>query len=32
MYRASDLARCLTLNQDGVPVRHLMLGTVRVEP
>jgi len=32
MYRAVDLARCLTLDQDGVPVKHVILGTVRVEP
>jgi hypothetical protein len=28
MYRAADLARCLTLDQDGVPVGHVVLGTV----
>jgi hypothetical protein len=32
MYRAADLARCLTLNGDGVPVDRVVLGTVRVEP
>jgi hypothetical protein len=32
MYRAGDLARCLTLDQDGVPVKRMILGTVRVEP
>ena len=32
MYRAADLARCLTLNGDGAPVERVVLGTVRVEP
>jgi len=32
MYRASDLARCLTLDADGQPVAEVLLGTVRVEP
>jgi hypothetical protein len=32
MYRAADLARCLTLNGDGVPVERMVLGAVRVEP
>jgi hypothetical protein len=32
MYRAGDLAPCLTLDQDGVPVERVVLGTVRVEP
>jgi hypothetical protein len=32
MYRAGDLARCLTLDQDGLPVERVVLGTVRVEP
>jgi hypothetical protein len=32
MYRAEDLARALTLNQDGVPVDRVMLGTVRIRP
>jgi hypothetical protein len=32
MYRAADLARCLTLNDDGVPVDRVVLGAVRVEP
>jgi hypothetical protein len=30
MYRAGDLARCLTLNSEGVPVEQVVLGTVRV--
>ena len=30
MYRAADLARCLTLDQDGAPVSRVVLGTVRV--
>jgi hypothetical protein len=30
MYRAADLARCLTLDRDGIPVRQVVLGTVRV--
>jgi hypothetical protein len=32
MYRAVDLARCLTLNEDDVLVDRVVLGTVRVEP
>ena len=32
MYRASDLARCLTLDPDGLPVERVVLGMVRVEP
>ena len=32
MYRAEDLARCLTLDEDGVPVDRVVLGTVRIEP
>jgi hypothetical protein len=32
MYRAGDLARCLTLDQDGLPVERVVLGMVRVEP
>ena len=32
MYRAEDMARCLTLNPDGVPVEQVTLGTVRVGP
>jgi hypothetical protein len=32
MYRAGDLARCLTLDQDGAPVDRAVLGVVRVEP
>jgi hypothetical protein len=32
MYRAADLARCLTLNVDGEPVDRVVLGAVRVEP
>jgi hypothetical protein len=32
MYRAEDLARCLTLDDDGVPVERVVLGTVRIEP
>ena len=30
MYRAADLARCLTLDADGAPVSRLVLGTVRI--
>ena len=30
MYRAADLARCLTLDQDGSPLSRVMLGAVRV--
>jgi hypothetical protein len=30
MYRAADLARCLTLDRDGVPVSRVMLGSVRI--
>jgi hypothetical protein len=32
MYRVKDLARCLTLNGDGVPVESVPLGTVHVQP
>lgn len=32
MYRAEDLARCLTLNAGGRPVAELDLGPVRIEP
>lgn len=32
MYRAEDLARCLTLNADGVPLDHVDLGTVTIQP
>ncbi len=32
MYRAADLARCLTLDEGGQPVAEILLGTVRVEP
>ena len=32
MYRAKDLARCLTLNEDGLPTDRVVLGTVTVEP
>jgi hypothetical protein len=32
MYRAADLARCLTLDQDGAPVGHVVLGIVRIGP
>jgi hypothetical protein len=32
MYRASDLARCLTLDPEGLPVERVVLGVVRVEP
>jgi hypothetical protein len=32
MYRAQDLARCLTLDDDGLPVGQVVLGIVRVEP
>ena len=30
MYRAADLARCLTLDRDGSPVSRLVLGIVRI--
>jgi hypothetical protein len=32
MYRAQDLARCLTLDREGLPVERIVLGTVQVEP
>lgn len=32
MYRAEDLARCLTLNAEGRPVAEIDLGPVRIEP
>jgi hypothetical protein len=32
MYRAADLARCLTLGVDGQLIPEILLGTVRVEP
>jgi hypothetical protein len=32
MYRAADLARCLTLNMDGTPVDRIVLGAVHVGP
>jgi hypothetical protein len=32
MYRAADLARCLTLDRDGAPVGRVVLGTVRIGP
>jgi hypothetical protein len=32
MYRAADLARCMTLDEDGTPVDRIVLGAVRVEP
>jgi hypothetical protein len=32
MYRADDLARILTLNEDSAPVDRVVLGTVRIEP
>jgi hypothetical protein len=32
MYRARDLARCLTLDEEGQPVAEVVLGTVRVGP
>ncbi|MEJ2733740.1 MAG: hypothetical protein P8189_09275 [Anaerolineae bacterium] len=32
MYRAEDLARCLTLDGEGRPVERIVLGTVQVEP
>jgi hypothetical protein len=32
MYRAEDLARCLTLNQEGLPVGQVALGPVHIEP
>jgi hypothetical protein len=31
MYRAEDLARCLTLNEDGIPVDRVVLGAIRVD-
>ena len=30
MYRAADLARCLTLDEDGAPVSRVVLGVVRI--
>jgi hypothetical protein len=32
MYRASDLARAMTLNAKGVPLERVTLGPVRMEP
>jgi hypothetical protein len=32
MYRAEDLARCLTLDHEGLLVERVVLGTVQVEP
>ena len=32
MYRAEDLARCLTLDADGQPIPQIVLGTVQEEP
>lgn len=32
MYRAQDLARCLTLNRDGIPIDRVTLGVVRIGP
>jgi hypothetical protein len=32
MYRATDLARCMTLDEDGTPVDQIVLGIVRAEP
>ncbi len=32
MYRAADLARCLTLDGNGAPVARIVLGTVQVAP
>ena len=32
MYRAGDLARCLTLDAEGQPVDQVFLGTVRIGP
>jgi hypothetical protein len=32
MYRAENLARCLTLDPEGLPVEQVVLGTVQVEP
>lgn len=32
MYRAADLARCLTLDRDGAPLGQITLGMVRVGP
>jgi len=31
MYRAQDLARCLTLNEEGLPVGSINLGGVRLQ-
>jgi hypothetical protein len=32
MYRAGDLARCLTLDEEGQPVTEVFLDTVRIRP
>jgi hypothetical protein len=32
MYRAEDLARCLTLDREGVPLDRVVLGTVHIGP
>jgi hypothetical protein len=32
MYRAEDLARCLTLNGEGMPLDRILLGAVHIEP
>ena len=32
MYRAADLARCLTLDGEGVPVERVVVGVVRIGP
>ncbi|MGD8519108.1 MAG: hypothetical protein PVG54_19245, partial [Anaerolineae bacterium] len=32
MYRAGDLARCLTLDAGGAPLERLILGAVHIEP
>jgi hypothetical protein len=32
MYRATDLARCLTLDAGGAPLERLILGAVHIEP
>jgi hypothetical protein len=31
MYRAADLARCLTLDREGTVVREVVLGTVHLK-
>jgi hypothetical protein len=32
MYRAEDLARSLTLNEEGIPIGWVELGTMRIAP